>query len=257
MPNLTERRREQTRAEIADVAVALFLERGFAETTMDDVAEAAGVSRRTAYRHFPSKDDLVFEQPRRWLVRFDQEIATRRPEEDRREMCRRGLLAVSQLIQDNAGPIAHAFEVMVATPSLRGYNGRTEDEWFERYLQLFTPPGRLSAARAVADRHRGRRARRHHQGARADVGRSPAARRHGDDGPRRARATRLDLAGLADRRAWAGGDPLRCQMSWTARVAGALADCLDRPSWRLRHPQSGPSPVGSRACSRTCWHHVR
>ena len=92
MPNLTERRHEQTRAEIADVAVALFLQRGFADTTMDDVAEAAGVSRRTAYRHFPSKDDLVFEQPRRWLVHFDQEIATPRADEDRREMCRRGLL---------------------------------------------------------------------------------------------------------------------------------------------------------------------
>ena len=67
MPNLTERRHEQTRTEIADAAVRLFLERGFTETTMDDVAAAAGVSRRTAYRHFPSKDDLVFEQPRRWL----------------------------------------------------------------------------------------------------------------------------------------------------------------------------------------------
>ena len=149
LPNLTERRHEQTRAEIADVAVALFLERGFAETTMDDVAEAAGVSRRTAYRHFPSKDDLVFEQPRRWLAHFDHEIAIHRPEEDRRELCRRGLLAVSQLIQDNAGPIARAFQVMVATPSLRGYNGRTEDEWYERYLDLFTPPGRITAARAV------------------------------------------------------------------------------------------------------------
>ena len=147
MPNLTERRHEQTRAAIADVAVALFTERGFAETTMDDVAEAAGVSRRTAYRHFPSKDDLVFEQPRRWLVHFNNHLAEARPGETQRERCRRGLLAVAQLIQAHAGSIAAAYNVMVATPSLRGYNGRTEDEWFERYVELFTPPGLVAPER--------------------------------------------------------------------------------------------------------------
>ncbi|HEX4981381.1 MAG TPA: helix-turn-helix domain-containing protein, partial [Ilumatobacteraceae bacterium] len=128
MPNLLERRHEQTRAAIADAAVALFGARGFAETTMDDVADAAGVSRRTAYRHFPSKDDLVFEQPRRWLVHFNDHVAVPRPGETQRERCRRGLLAVAQLIQAHAGSIAAAYKVMVATPSLRGYNGRTEDE---------------------------------------------------------------------------------------------------------------------------------
>ncbi len=149
MPNLIERRHEQTRAAIADAAVALFAERGFAETTMDDVADAAGVSRRTAYRHFPSKDDLVFEHPRRWLVHFNDHVAEPRPGETQRERCRRGLLAVSRLIQAHAGSIAAAYKVMLATPSLRGYNGRTEDEWFERYMELFTPPGRVEAERAL------------------------------------------------------------------------------------------------------------
>ena len=149
MPNLIERRHEETRAAIADAAVALFAERGFAETTMEDVADAAGVSRRTAYRHFASKDDLVFEQARRWLVHFNNHIAEPRPGETLREQCRRGLAAVAQLIQAHAGSIAAAYKVMVATPSLRGYNGRTEDEWFERYMELFTPPGLVEPRRAV------------------------------------------------------------------------------------------------------------
>jgi AcrR family transcriptional regulator len=149
MPNLIERRHEQTRAAIADAAVALFAERGFTETTMDDVADAAGVSRRTAYRHFPSKDDLVFEQALRWLVHFNDHLAERRPGETQREQCHRGLLAVSRLIQAHAGSIAAAYQVVVATPSLRGYNGRTEDEWFERYMELFTPPGLVEPERAL------------------------------------------------------------------------------------------------------------
>lgn len=139
MPSLVERRHAETRTQIADAAVRLFIERGFAETTMDDVAEAAGVSRRTVYRHFPSKDDLVFEQPRRWLQHFNATIADPTPEETPCQRCRRGLLAVGQLIQATATSVLPAYSIYVATPSLRGGNGRIQDEWFERYLQLLNP----------------------------------------------------------------------------------------------------------------------
>jgi AcrR family transcriptional regulator len=149
MPSLIERRHQQTRIAIADAAVALFLERGYTETTMEDIAEAAGVSRRTAYRHFPSKDDLVFEQPRLWLVHFNAHVAVRRADETPREMCRRGLLAVAELIQANAASVLSAYSVFLATPSLRGRNGRAEDEWFERYLELLTPSHRLGRARSL------------------------------------------------------------------------------------------------------------
>lgn len=107
--------------------------------TMDQVADAASVSRRTAYRHFPSKDDLVFEQPRRWLVHFEETIAEPTPGESPRDRCRRGLLAVARLIEANAESIIPAYNVMLSTPSLRGYNGRTEDAWFARYLELLSP----------------------------------------------------------------------------------------------------------------------
>ena len=40
-------------------AVRLFVERGYDSTTVNDVAEAAGVSPMTVYRHFPTKEDLV------------------------------------------------------------------------------------------------------------------------------------------------------------------------------------------------------
>lgn len=141
MPDLIERRHERTRAAIADAAVALFAQQGFAETTMDQVAEAAGVSRRTAYRHFPSKDDLVYEQPHRWLVHFDEVLAEEVADESPRDRCRRGLLAVARLIEANADSIIPAFNVMRSTPSLRGYNGRTEDDWFARYTEILSSGG--------------------------------------------------------------------------------------------------------------------
>jgi AcrR family transcriptional regulator len=149
MPTLRERRHQQTRAAIADAAVALFLEHGFVETTMEEVADAAGVSRRTAYRHFPSKDDLVFEQPRRWLGHFNDVVATRRPGEPLQELCRRGLIAVAELIEANAESVLAAFSVYRSTPSLRGGNGRIEDEWFERYMELLVPSRRIGRARTL------------------------------------------------------------------------------------------------------------
>ena len=65
MSDLVNRRAAQTRAEIVDAALELFTDQGFDATSMEQVAEAARVSRRTIYRYFPTKDDLVFESPRK------------------------------------------------------------------------------------------------------------------------------------------------------------------------------------------------
>ncbi|WBB77761.1 helix-turn-helix domain containing protein [Micromonospora sp. WMMD882] len=56
---LRERRRAETQRAIQRHAVRLFVERGYDRTTVNDVAEAAGVSPMTVYRHFPTKEDLV------------------------------------------------------------------------------------------------------------------------------------------------------------------------------------------------------
>ena len=52
------RRRSTTRQEIADVAIELFAQRGFDEVSVDDVAEAAGIARRTLFRYYPSKNAI-------------------------------------------------------------------------------------------------------------------------------------------------------------------------------------------------------
>ncbi|MFE2551187.1 TetR/AcrR family transcriptional regulator [Streptomyces sp. NPDC059355] len=58
-PPLTERRRRETRVEIAETAAALFAERGYEATTVEDIAAAAGVSLRTFYRYCSSKEDAL------------------------------------------------------------------------------------------------------------------------------------------------------------------------------------------------------
>jgi AcrR family transcriptional regulator len=56
---LRAQRRADTQRMIQGHAVRLFTGRGYDATTVTDVAEAAGVSPMTVYRHFPTKEDLV------------------------------------------------------------------------------------------------------------------------------------------------------------------------------------------------------
>ncbi|GAA3246463.1 TetR/AcrR family transcriptional regulator [Nonomuraea helvata] len=68
---LRARRKALTRQEIQEHAMRLFQERGYDETTVADIAEAAGVSSMTVFRHFPTKEDLVLSDE------FDPVLAAR------------------------------------------------------------------------------------------------------------------------------------------------------------------------------------
>lgn len=60
--SLRERTRGAVRDEVMRQAWALFASQGFEATTIDQIAEAAGMSRRSFFRYFESKDELVLEQ---------------------------------------------------------------------------------------------------------------------------------------------------------------------------------------------------
>jgi len=60
MPGLRERKKAATRKAIHDGAIRLFGEQGFAGTTIDQIAEAADVSRATVFHYFPTKESIVF-----------------------------------------------------------------------------------------------------------------------------------------------------------------------------------------------------
>ena len=60
-PNRQTRKRLATRQKISDVATRLFFERGFDGVKIDEIAEAADVSRMTVFNHFPRKEDMFFD----------------------------------------------------------------------------------------------------------------------------------------------------------------------------------------------------
>ncbi|MFF8727119.1 TetR family transcriptional regulator [Streptomyces sp. NPDC015171] len=56
---LRERKKERTREAIANTAIRLFLDKGFDQVSITEIAEAAEISRRTLFAYFPAKEDLV------------------------------------------------------------------------------------------------------------------------------------------------------------------------------------------------------
>jgi TetR/AcrR family transcriptional regulator, regulator of mycofactocin system len=73
-----DRKKNRTRQDLVAAATKLFATRGFDETTTEDIAEAADVSQRTFFRHFPSKEAVLYGDMDDLLDRF-RDILEARP----------------------------------------------------------------------------------------------------------------------------------------------------------------------------------
>src|SRR5215831_13369093 len=67
---MRERKKQRTRQLIRDTAVHLFMQRGFDQVTIAEVAREADVSEATVFNHFPTKEDLIYGQ----MEAFEQQL---------------------------------------------------------------------------------------------------------------------------------------------------------------------------------------
>jgi TetR/AcrR family transcriptional regulator, regulator of autoinduction and epiphytic fitness len=93
----------QTRRVIVDAALGEFLEKGYADTTMDGVAKRAGVAKGTPYRYFPAKEALFEAVVREKIAGavIDADPANRRPDETVSTFLRRTMLGSIREIERN------------------------------------------------------------------------------------------------------------------------------------------------------------
>ena len=80
-PGLRERRKQETRQAISNIATQMFVDRGFDEVTIAEVADAAGVAKMTVTNYFPRKEDLVLDRAEAIEDHLAGVIAARAPGE--------------------------------------------------------------------------------------------------------------------------------------------------------------------------------
>jgi AcrR family transcriptional regulator len=95
---LRELKKEQTRQLIADTAWRLFVDKGFDQVSVAEVAREARVAEATVYNYFPTKEDMFYWRLEAFGARLAEAVSARQPGEPALAAFRRALLAQGGLL---------------------------------------------------------------------------------------------------------------------------------------------------------------
>lgn len=127
-------RQHDSEERIVAAALALFDRRGFGQVTMEEIAAAADVSRRTVYRKFPTKGHVVLAVPKRWLRAWDDAV-TALPRARPIEAAEAGCLAVARYIDEHRSDVLTAYAALAESPTLESA-GTSNTQWIARVVAL-------------------------------------------------------------------------------------------------------------------------
>lgn len=127
--NLREQFKTTTRQELTRVGVELFLQQGFAATTIDQIVEPLGISKRTFFRYFATKEDLVVEWQTEMTPAFVDELNSRPTEEAPFKAVSETLLSLASRINTNPELAFALMRLFKETPSLAGRDMERRMVW--------------------------------------------------------------------------------------------------------------------------------
>ena len=125
------RPRATTTEEVSQVALRLFADHGFEATTMDDVAAALGVGRRTVFRYFTSKNDLVWGNFDTVLERLRDDLAALDPRMPLMEALRRAAVSSNSYPDDALPELRTRIPLITTVPALQAHSMLRYAEWRE------------------------------------------------------------------------------------------------------------------------------
>ncbi|HEV6951862.1 MAG TPA: TetR family transcriptional regulator, partial [Promicromonospora sp.] len=131
MATAWDRQRAALREEITETARTLFVEKGFDATTVDEIAQAVGISRRSFFRYFGTKEDVVLGDLTGRADALARALAARPADENPWTALRTAMLdSRSETFTDVRSDLAIT-RMMRDTPSLRARKFEKRQYWSE------------------------------------------------------------------------------------------------------------------------------
>lgn len=123
------RRPSTSRAELSHVALRLFAERGFDETTIDDIVAAAGIGRRTFFRYFASKNDLPWGDFDAQLDRMRKYLAELPESMPLMDALRASVVEFNRLPEEEVPYHRERMSLLLSVPSLLAHSTLRYKAW--------------------------------------------------------------------------------------------------------------------------------
>ena len=138
MPNLPDsvakapgRPRTTSRHEVQHIALRLFADQGFEKTTLDDIAASVGVSRRTLFRYYASKNDIVWGEFGEHLDGLRARLAAAPADEPLMEVLRRAVVAFNDYGEQELPELRIRMTLITTVPALQGHSMLRYRDWCE------------------------------------------------------------------------------------------------------------------------------
>jgi AcrR family transcriptional regulator len=126
---LRERHRKRTAADLEEAALTLFSERGFDAVTIDDIAAAADVSRRTFFRYFASKEDVILSDHPKRLDELEAALDRRPADEPALTALRHAIMSLVGSMEEQREHMVRRFSLMTTTPALEARSLCLQRNW--------------------------------------------------------------------------------------------------------------------------------
>ncbi|MBB5156790.1 mycofactocin system transcriptional regulator [Saccharopolyspora phatthalungensis] len=111
-----------TAAELEQVAFELFAEQGFEQTTIADIARAAGIARRTFFHYFPSKNDIPWGDFDRELDRMRADFRASPPQMPLVDAIRHGLVEFNRVAPEQVPAHRRRMRLILRVPVLQAHS---------------------------------------------------------------------------------------------------------------------------------------
>jgi TetR/AcrR family transcriptional regulator, regulator of mycofactocin system len=148
------RRRVTSRGELERIAFGLFADKGFEQTTIEDIATAAGIGRRTFFRYYPSKNDVPWGMFELELERMRVRLKACPPEVPLMDALRVALVDFNRIDPGQIPWHRRRMELILRVPALLAHSTLRFAAWRQVVAEfaaarLGLPPGDL-APQAIA-----------------------------------------------------------------------------------------------------------